>query len=392
MRIYVIPENAKHLAFDTVKQLRSLPKGSSREMQAKVDAAVSELSKSKAIPATENVLVPGRSYGTVEFSATVPVWQNGKHSLRRGLPYICVQTYQADGTFLAKNAYRGITITTVKENQLYIELDSADANMSSKAAYRKSRPYRQALLELLTQHGISSADSSSVADSIIDLINPMKWKAPSPINADVPVPFLDGLPHPDREPSQAETTLVAVSMLRERACENEQYDNYFSIRMEKAAVEEADANGTLSYLVEGELRKRIRSKLASDAGWSIVKEACLDFNWGDFTMLSDEFCESLGVFSIATLTTHTCIVKVNQDELLAPIAVSVILNHHYKNESGEIQECSHDALLDMTDGSIRCDGFIEDTCSGDHVFIMFENGDTVDCDPEENFLRLLGAN
>lgn len=268
-------------------------------------------------------------------------------------------------------------IYKIAENAKRLAFDTVKqlGSLPKESAYRESRPYRQALLGLLSQNGIDATGCNSVADAIIDLIDPMEKGMPG------------------AAAMKPDTVLVNVSMFRERACENEQYETYFSIRMNQKGVEEAEASGSLPSFVLDELRKRLHSELASEAGWNIVaRESCLDFNWGDFSMLSDEMRDSLGVFMPSSNASHYCMVKVNQDELLAPISVPVVLKHQFKSKTGEAREHSHPATLNMTDGTICCVGFDEDTSSDDRVFIVFENGDTVDCDPEEDFMRLIGAN
>lgn len=122
MRIYIMPASKKQLVDKTVEHLRSLQDSRFGAMQTRVDDAILELAESEAIPATEQDLVPGHNYGTIGFSLDANAWRNGKLIQNHGEVYLYAQTYQADGTFYAKNAWGAYIISRVKDHQLYIDL------------------------------------------------------------------------------------------------------------------------------------------------------------------------------------------------------------------------------------------------------------------------------
>lgn len=144
----------------------------------------------------------------------------------------------------------------------------------------------------------------------------------------------------DDNTSSNDEPLLAVTLIRNRSAENEQWAENIGIKLRPFESE----------LTVGEiLRERIREGLASKKGWELVKQASCDFNWGDFIMNLSEF-EPCGIIEKPANPCRSETLSVNTDELLAenvtiPGTVSL-----YNKQDVEI--CVFNANAHISDGTI----------------------------------------
>lgn len=136
---------------------------------------------------------------------------------------------------------------------------------------------------------------------------------------------------------------VCLNLLRRRECENEEWSDNIYLKLDKSRYY-ADTPDLLTLL-----RSVIQDWLKTPEGWAANQQSCLDFNWGDFINAFPMGWKYNGV-TVSTSQDRSLPLEtvtgalVNQDELLAPTCVEVIV----ENDTGE-KEC---ACVDMTTGDL----------------------------------------
>lgn len=185
---------------------------------------------------------------------------------------------------------------------------------------------------------------------------------------------------------------LLVSLIRVRSSENDIWtdDLVFPINEEEWKKLSADEAAAKPFILS-----RLCAALANADGWAEIVNASCDYNWGDAIMgtLSRIAGKPKNFDNHGRPVIYAkCIV--NQDELIAPENVPVT----FRLTAGDaVQEV--EATLCMLNGYVTP---TEDLSTGktDPIFdyvadspvsaeVVFADGSTVKCDPEEDFLRLV---
>lgn len=182
----------------------------------------------------------------------------------------------------------------------------------------------------------------------------------------------------------ANRSILTIQLLRERACENEQWVDtlYMSLSEEEEAQYNKLSEGNREHFAENLLRTRIRESLINLDGWTSICRASKDYNWGDAIM--DMPIKGVSLEQPSGKIIGTMLIKVNQDEHLMPMSIPALFC--VEHPDGKVESSS--AYVDFTDGSVCKSVSVGE---GDRAYIKLENGDCIECDPEERYKRLRGA-
>ena len=202
---------------------------------------------------------------------------------------------------------------------------------------------------------------------------------------------IEGWKWPGDSPEYADIKgLIALTLIRERPCENEIWANELFVLVEKAAFQESGTKfvSTEQFVMQT-LRSRIQAWLATPDGWRNNCCASRDYNWGD--LINGLPSEHIRVFfTIEEVKGYdlldSVIVRVNQDELLAPDDVPASLVLVYKDGHTD----TFDAVVDFQDGNIFCNNSFKETEVAEG-YIQIANGSRLNCDPENAFLSIAEA-
>lgn len=177
---------------------------------------------------------------------------------------------------------------------------------------------------------------------------------------------------------------VMYNITRIRQYENEYWNTSIYVKISSPNSPNSD-DAAKQLLIE-----RIQKRLASKRGWESICRASMDFNWGDLVMelpyIDDGIFDEtrvpptppIGVFDLS----------VNQDELLAPAAVSAELKFFEDNNCIRSVPCK----VDFRDGTISTKTnereYIE---KATRAYVKLNCGDTIMCDASEDYMRLMSA-
>lgn len=199
---------------------------------------------------------------------------------------------------------------------------------------------------------------------------------------------IEGWKWPGAGPEDADINgIIALTLIRERPCENEIWANELFVLVEKAAFQESSSKfvSTEKFVMQT-LRSRVQVWLATPDGWRDNCCASRDYNWGDLIndLPSEHICT---FFTVKEVNSYDLLdgvsVRVNQDELLAPDAVPASLVLVYKDGHTD----TFDAIVDFQNGDISCDDSFKeaDVAEG---YIQMPDGNRLYCDPENAFLSI----
>lgn len=171
-------------------------------------------------------------------------------------------------------------------------------------------------------------------------------------------------------------------------------DNYYiPITEEERAYINQPKDGETDW-VKNLLIKKIQKELQSAKGWRDVVQSCMDYNWGDAVMTC--FDSAVGAISeqeAAQSPVVSYALMVSQDELLAPETAAVTWECFCGDSEAPVL-VDLNATLDMRDGTLSLTDDIQakafdllDEKKVTSARITFINGDTIPCDPEEEFLQ-----
>lgn len=196
------------------------------------------------------------------------------------------------------------------------------------------------------------------------------------------------------EPDQADIpdAFLLVSLIRVRACENDIWtdDLVLPVNEEERQKLSADEGMVKSFILS-----KLRAALENADGWAEIVNASCDYNWGDAIMGTlGRIADKPKNFDNHGRPVIYAKCIVNQDELIAPENVPVTFRLTRGDAVREVK-----ATLCMLDGYVTP---MEDLSAGadDPIFayvadtpvsaeVVFADGSTVKCDPEEDFLRLV---
>ena len=187
----------------------------------------------------------------------------------------------------------------------------------------------------------------------------------------------------------ADKALVAVTLVRNRLEEGEQFVSNLFLLVDGAELLEASSSGTAAAdaYVEQVLRTRIQQWLTTQEGWSANCDASLDFNWGDFAIqlplpAFDIYLDVNDVFGYKVSTFVD--ISVAQDERLAPTKVPGM----WVLSRDGIEIARQSVTIDFHYGSLDLPNKMTDMLSTDTCVVQLQNGTVLPCDPEEEFERL----
>lgn len=181
--------------------------------------------------------------------------------------------------------------------------------------------------------------------------------------------------------------LIALTLIRERPCENEIWANELFVLIEKEAFQESSSKFVpAEKFVMQTLRSRIQAWLATPDGWRNNCCASRDYNWGD--LINDLPSAPIRVFfTFEEVKGYDLLdsvsVRVDQDELLAPDDVPASLVLIYKDGHTD----TFDAVVDFQDGNIFCNNSFKEAEVAEG-YIQTANDSRLNCDPENAFLSI----
>ena len=196
---------------------------------------------------------------------------------------------------------------------------------------------------------------------------------------------IEGWKWPGDSPEDADIKgLIALTLIRERPCENEIWADNLFVLIEKEAFQESNSQfvSTETFVMQT-LRSRVQTWLATPDGWRSNCCASRDYNWGD--LINDLPSEHIQVFFTRDEAKDYDIldsvsVRVAQDELLAPDDVPASLVLVYRDGHTDILG----VVVDFQDGSISSNNFFKET-EVVEGYIQMADGSRLNCDPESDF-------
>lgn len=190
--------------------------------------------------------------------------------------------------------------------------------------------------------------------------------------------------------------VAACSILRTRACESESWDNIVYLAMTRT---EFNNIPPAAWHDDGFIKKllldRVAKYLTTAEGWASICNSCKDYNWGD--LMNDMPLPECGLYfdkyDVAQypIVATTSLLRVNQDELIAPDFVRGVQNVFKDGELAEsVPVCVNfqDGHVDLAEGAVSRfkDGIPQD--EGYTAFVTLENGTTLKCETDEDFAYL----
>ena len=202
---------------------------------------------------------------------------------------------------------------------------------------------------------------------------------------------IEGWKWPEAGPDGMDATgLIALTLIRERPCEDEIWANDLFVLVEKKAFQQSTSHfeATEKFVMQT-LRSRIQAWLSTPDGWKSSCCASRDFNWGD--LINNLPSARIQVFFTREdaggyVILDSACVRVSQDELLAPRDVPASLVLEYRDGGSRI----YDAVVDFQDGAVYCSRQFNaaEVSAG---YIQMADGSRLECDPENAFLCLSEA-
>lgn len=180
---------------------------------------------------------------------------------------------------------------------------------------------------------------------------------------------------PPEEQDDENAPVKTVAVICNRPSENAQWIDYLNIRLK---------TGEERKPIEEVLRDRIRSALATQEGWNLIRESTYDFNWADFFNNIGAF-KPYGITDALNLSGEQETISVDVDEHLAKdiFLGGIVVKYDASDNAMEIL----DAKVSMETGEV----FIEDDPDiSDAASARFISGNMdFDLDIEGGFRKII---
>lgn len=194
---------------------------------------------------------------------------------------------------------------------------------------------------------------------------------------------------------------ATVALTRIRSSESSSWSGVYTVSLNK--MEYDCLNGFRSEDLRAAKMKqllvaRIQRCLQSKKGWAEICEASLDYNWGDCVMGCFEEANGCLDLGAACGSNHLYLsLLVDQDELLAPYYVPICWRCYKPGQDAPYDQ-DEGAIFNMQTGEITlsdaywrrtdlCTNDLSDRSVVERAEIILPNGDVLECDPEEDFLK-----